>query len=293
MQWNGIKITINNYNEVFKNYSIDIREIIRSAVLDGTPIEHYIDKFKNDPYLLWQVKLSIDEGISPFWFNGVVSGRLLYSIRELNRRGINIEYLAEYFSLGLQDDYYEYIIKWYSYGYNISKYNFDILPKNLLSVFDYGLSLNFPMYMFNNGVNFSEEYIMCCLKILSNEKDISIFLNGDWNIENLELLSKYSRSRYYDTLVKYISIEITPFVLDELFECCRVGMPLDDVAVVDDGVYIYSGVHISLIRQAFLDKLDYRCLLDSTLAIKELHSKLDNLKSKTGKKVSGILNKNK
>lgn len=287
------RVNINNYSEIFKNYSKDIKEVIRSAILDDTPIAPYIERFKNNPYMLWQVKMSLDEGLNARWYDIIGSGRVLYNLRDMNRRGINIKPLMRYFSKGLSDSHCEYIIKWYKEGYALEKYNFDILPENLLEYFDYGIKLGYPMYLFNNGVNFKKEYLMCCLKILSNSKNINNFLDGTWNIENLELLSKYSKSKYYDKLIQYITKEITPSVLEELFKCCKVGMPFDDIASIDkEGLYIYSGVHISLIREAFINDWNYKSLLDTSLSINDIHSLLSSMKYSSMKKVSGRLRKN-
>ena len=287
------KVNINNYLEVFKEYSKDVKEVIRSAILDDTPIAPYIDRYKNDPYMLWQVKMSLDEGLDEGWLDIVGSGSVLFSLRELYGRGINIEPLKNYFSKGLSSNHYKYIVKWYGEGHSLSKYNFDILQDELLDTYDYGISLGYPMYIFNNGVNFSRKYILCCLKILSNGKTINRFLDGTWNIENLELLSKYSKSKYYDKLVCYVTKDITPAVLEELYSCAKVGMPLNEVSIIDgEGVYLYSGVHISLIREAFLNNWDYSILLNPDLSINKINNILEELRYTSKKKVSGRLRKN-
>lgn len=289
----GVKVNINNYSEVFKNYSQDVREVIRSAILDDTPIEKYIGRYYNNPYLLWQIKLAIDEGLDSFWFDVVSSGNTLYSLRELVRRGINIKPLEKYFSKGLSESHYNYIIKWYTDGYVLDGYNFDILPDDLLEAFDYGISLGCSMSIFNNGVHFSREYIMCCLKIMYNGYSVERFLDGSWNIENMELLSRYSKSRYYEKLINYVSKEITPSVLEEFYECSKVGMSLKEISSVDSsGIYVYSAIHISKIREAYLNDWDYASLLDINLSVKELNSMLDNMKYLSMKKVSGRLRKN-
>ena len=77
MLWNGKKVNITNYNEVFRSYSTDIREVIRSAILDDTDITPYISK-KISPYLLWQIKLATDEGLDSSWFSIARNGDTLY-----------------------------------------------------------------------------------------------------------------------------------------------------------------------------------------------------------------------
>ena len=293
MRFGRKKVNINNYLEIFKDYSKDVKEVIRGAILDDTPIAPYIDRYRNDPYMLWQVKMAMDEGLDNEWFDIVGSGRVLSNLRELFRRGINIEPLKNYFSKGLSERHYEYIVKWYGEGFALNKYNFEILQDELLDTYDYGISLGYPMYIFNNGVYFTRKYILCCLKIISNGKSVVRFLDGTWNIENLELLSKYSKSKYYGKLVRYVTKDITPTVLEELYSCAKVGMSLNEVSIIDgEGVYLYSGVHISLIREAYLNNWDYSVLLNPDLSINKINNILDELKYTSKKKVSGRLRKN-
>lgn len=263
MLWKGKKVNINNYNEVFAEFPLDIREVVRSAILDDTPIEHYI-KRGVDPYLLWQIKLGLDEGLDSEWFSILRSGNVLKSIRDMKARNINIEPLKEVLrQYRLDDEYYKYILNWYNKGIALEKYNFSIIPKKLLETFGYGVSRGYPMHMFNTGVSYNSEYILYCLKILANGKNISKFLSGSWDDANMALLTKYSSSKYYDKLIDYVTINITPSILEELYECCKVGMPLDEISAIDDdGIYVYSKLHLEKAREAFLLKLDYRELLN-------------------------------
>lgn len=291
MLWKGSKVNISNYLDVFKSYSRDIKEVIRSAILDDTPIQKYVELYKNDPYMLWQIKMALDEGVEETLLGSISSGRIVYKIRELNNKGINIKPFYKYFKKDLSDSHYDYIIKWYREGFVLDKYDFEILPSELLEIFDYGISLGYDMSIFNNGVNFSRDYILHCVRILANKKNISIFLDGKWDIENLAMLSKYAKSRYYDKMIPYITKDITPSIIEEFYSCCRVGMSLEEIALVEDGVYVYSPIHISKIRDAFVDKLDYKQLLNVELSIKEINDILTNLKYNSSKKISGRLRK--
>lgn len=290
MLWNGKKVNITNYNEVFKGYPVDVKEVIRSAILDDTDIVKYISK-KANPYLLWQIKLAIDEGLDSSWFKIARNGDTLYKIRKMNRRGINLEPLAKELSNeSVTDLHIKYILDWYEKGLVLEKYDFSILPSNLLEVFDYGIGLGYPMNQFNNGVQFRESYVYNCIKLLSNRKAVVRFLDGDWEDENLDLLVKYSSTKFYDKIIDYITKDITPSVLEEIYECCRVGIPVKDVAVVDeDGIYIYSKHHLVLIREAFLNNFDYRKLLN--MSLKSATSVYSEMEMNASRKLSGRLRK--
>lgn len=290
MFWNNKKVNINNYLEVFKDYPKSIKEVIRSAILDDTPIEPYIVKYKNNPYLFWEIKMSLDEGISPNIFKYIKSGDILDKIRQLSLKGINIKPLEKYLAMGLTDEYYKYILKWYEKGYALEKYKFNILPENILESFDYGLSLGYPMHIFNNGVQYSNRYIKACLKILSNKRQVNKYLDGNWDIDVLEMLSNYSRYKYYEKMVDFITTDITPSVLEEIYNCCKVGMPLGDISSVDSsGIYVYSSSQIKIIREAFIKGLDYNLLLNPELSIKDMYSIEEDMELNSKKKISGRL----
>jgi len=294
MIWEGNIVSLSNYEKVFCGYPKDTLEVIRSALFDCTPIEDYIKRFSNDSYMLWQVKLCLDEGVDESWFDICPNGSTLGRVRELVARGINVNPLAETLEgSNLSGDYFDYIIKWYEKGIYLGNYNFSILPADLLAVFDYGLSLGYPMHLFNNGKHFKYEYVLACLRLLSNGKSIDRFLEGNWDLANISLLSRYSKTKYYDKLIDYVSSEITPSVLEEIYECCKVGMPLKEVSMVDkDGIYVFSGVHIALAREAFLKKMEYRGILKPGISISDATAVLNEMELKSSKRLSGRLHKN-
>lgn len=293
MVWNKQKVTLGNYNEVFKGYSSDTREVIRGAILDDTPLGPYISRFKKDPYMLWQVKLSLDEGVDREWFSILRSGKMLNKVRQLHSKGININPLKKVIKPELSEKYCEYIFSWYGKGVSLERYDFSILPERLLWVFDKGISLGYPMYVFNNGVCFTEEYILSCLKIMSNKRPVTLFLEGDWDEVVLSMLAEYSVSKYYKDMLKYINVNVTPAILEEIYSCCKVGMPLDEITKVDEeGVYIYNKYHISVIREAFLNKYNYEELYNPTLSIADVSAIYSEMSLSSAKKLSGRLRKN-
>ena len=294
MIWNSKVVNLSNYNIIFKGYSKETLEVIRSALFDGTKLEPYINRFRSDPYMLWQVKLSLDEGIDGVWFSICPNGKVLCKIRELVAKGINVKPLMEVFKCSsLSESYFDYILKWYEKGVYLGKYNFSILPEDLLPTFDYGISLGYPMYQFNTGIHYSHDYILACLRILSNGKSIKRFLGNDWDLANINLLARYSKSKYYDKLVEYVSKEITPSVLEEMYSCCKVGMPLKEISLVDkDGVYVLSGTQINLAKEAYLKKWEYSSLLKPGMSTSEVIAEYNSLELSMSKRLSGRLRKN-
>lgn len=296
MIWKGKKVNINNYREIFKGWSNSSLEVIRSAILDDTPLEPYISAYKGEPHLLWEIKMALDEGIDLSWISSSFlnsshnSFNILKDLRELKELGYNIKPIKKYLGMNLSMDHIVYILKWYKKGYSLDRYDFSILPKSLLDVFDYGLSLGYPMYLFNNGKQYSPEYVKACLKILSNNQQVSRFLDGDWYLDVLEMLATYSKSKYYKKLIDYVTRDITTSILEELYLCCKSGMDLKEISKLDeDGLYVYQPIKMRIIREAFVNKYDYTRLMNTELSVSNMNTMLKEMELNSMKRVSGRL----
>ena len=291
MKWKGVKVNITNYQDVFKDYSVAVREVVRGAILDDTPLGKYIDRYKDNPYLLWQVKMALDVGVEGFWLENSLSGEILEKIIDMVSKGINIEPLKPHFSCGLNAEYLKYIMKWYNMGISLDGYDFSIVQKDLLSLYDRAFESGVSMRVYNTGIPYSQRYLNSCIVINSNGRDVSKFLDGKWDEETITLIAKYSRSKYYEKYIVYIKNVITPSVAEELFECCKIGIPLDEISKISDGVYVYSAIHLSYIRSAYLSDLDYTKLLNPNYSIDEVLSIISEMEYNSRKKVSGRLRK--
>ena len=70
-------------------------------------------------------------------------------------------------------------------------------------------------------------------------------------------------------------------------------MPLDEITKVDsDGVYLYRKSHISLIREAFLNKYNYEELYNPNLSTAEVSEIYSEMSLGSMKKLKGRLRKN-
>ena len=295
MIWKGIKVNINNYQSVFRGYPKGTLEVIRGAILDDTNLGDFIDLYGKDCHLLFEIKVSLDSGLDSDLIFSILKGSsgsfdVLNKVVNIKSRGFNIKPLLRYFNIGLSVSHINYILNWYERGFSLERYDFSILPSSLLEIFDYGLSLNYPMYIFNNGVQYEEGYIKACLKILSNKKSVDMFLDGSWYIDVLEMLSGYSKSKHYDKLLEYVTKNITTSMLEELYHCCRIGMKLDEVSKInDDGLYVYEPVKVRIIREAFLKGYDYKKLMNPELSVLDMSTMLNTMIISPNKKISGRL----
>ena len=49
MEWNGRKIILDNLREELSAYSVDIQDVVRSAILDGIELGSYVEECREDP----------------------------------------------------------------------------------------------------------------------------------------------------------------------------------------------------------------------------------------------------
>ena len=101
MYFNGEKLTLENYSEVLSNYSLDIRDEVRSMLLDGIDLTSWIEKCKNEPYKLTQIRLASKEGVSSTLLS-VGDSNVIYQIRRLRNDGFPVRELERYVGKGFQ-----------------------------------------------------------------------------------------------------------------------------------------------------------------------------------------------
>lgn len=266
MKYNGEVVILDNFRLLLYDYSVDIQDVVRSAILDSVDISKYIQTCRDNPYRLDQIRLAIKEGLPRGLFKST-SGDVIYKIRKLYQRGVNLSYLEKQLNSGsLSDEYVEYMLNWISDGINVSGLNVAIIPKGLLSTFDYGLRCGFTMKEFNNGISYSPEYIKLCLKILRDNKPILFLLDGEYSLDVLRELASFSRieDKKWEALTVNIDSKIEEKRLHRLIKLVKAGVRISDLQRRKDGDYVYSDECLDIIYTAFLNKLDYESIIKET-----------------------------
>lgn len=290
MRYRDTNLILDNFRTVLKDYSVDIQDIVRSAILDGIDISDYIGVCKNNPSRLEQIRLAMKEGINPLFFN-IRSSECLYKIRKVDSSVLSV-ILSKIKSKLPSEDIINILIDWVSKGYNIENIDVFIIPKTMYSLFDQGLSKGFDMSYFNDGRNYSSNYIRYCLTILSNDKDISVFTKDKdkfWNEECLKCLSQFSKIKSKEkwaSLINNISVDINEDKLSMLISCVQNGINIKEL-----GKEEWNTNSISLILQGYDDGVDYNYLISLGPDVDFLSSKLNELILKKSKRVSGRLRK--
>ena len=288
MIFGGKKLLLDNFRVVLKDYSLDIQDIVRSAILDDVDISPYISLCKNNPARLEQIRLCMKEGIDSIFFR-VKDGSVLYEIRKSSKqvRSVVAERLE---SSTVSDDFIRILISWVSNGYNLSDINISIIPRNLYETFSIGFQKGFDMRVFNDGRNYKPEYIQTCLIIMSNGKDVSPFLSKKlWSIDCLKQVATYSRVQDIDmwnSLVSYISSSTKSDKLSVLISCVKNGI---DISKLSDSVWSVSSV--KLILKAYSAGIDYGSLMEVGPNEDRVSAKVNELMLNKSKRVSGRFRK--
>lgn len=292
MYYKGKKLILDNFRNVLSGYSVDIQDVVRSAILDGIDISDYIDVCRTNPYLLDQIRLSIKDGLSASYLK-IGDAEILYSIRQLNGL-LDLKPLENQLKNNiLSSDHIHYIIKWIKEGRNINTLNVSKIPLCLLETFDYGLRLGVRMNQFNNGISYKPEYLKNCIKIIKSGKGAEELLKNIYNDEVMDILVGFSRStsNLWFELINNIDSNISKERVEILIRCIKSGMPIKKLQSKKKGKYLYSNECLELLHKAYINKLDINLIMEKSSNIEEMQSIVEELELKNSKKHSIQLRK--
>lgn len=290
MKFRGVVLILDNLRNVLKGYSIDIQDVVRSAILDGVDISNYIDVCKNNPYKLDQIRLCLKEGIDSSIFS-IKSGECIYKIRKLDN-SLRNDLIEKLKSESLSYKLVMKLIEWLEKGYDLSNIKISIIPENLYGVFEHGFRQGLDMSIFNNGKSYNSDYIKFCLMILSNGKDIGIFLNElNLSIDCMSVLSRSSKMNNDKWLsliacVSKIGTTLSVRKLNVLLDCLRNDINISSF-YKDDWDYDL----ISLVLAAYEEGLDYSKLISIGPNKENLNSMISDMRLLKTKKVGGRFKK--
>lgn len=288
MKFRNKELILDNFRVVLKDCSVDLQDVVRSAILDGVDISEYISSCKNNPYRLDQIRLAIKDGLSEVFLK-IDRGDVIYKVRRLKEKGIKLIQIEEQLKKGiLSERYMSYLIKWVENGLNTSGLDLALIPSELLDTFEYGLKNGFNMKPFNNGIAYNSEYVMSCLQIQGNRKGVSAFLNGDYSLEVLRILSSFSKmsDSKWVCLMDNIDGDIDVERLNRLIELVKQGIAIDKLQQKENGEYLYPCECLDIVQSAFLAKLDVQKLILETRdpeAMRKLANEMElNSRKNTG-----------
>lgn len=294
LKYKNTNLILDNFRSVLCNFSVDIQDIVRSAILDGVDISKYIDSCRDNPYRLDQIRLAKKQGISDTIFK-LQSGECIYRVRQMQKKGNNLKDVeSQLFRSTLTEEYALYMLKWIDEGIDLHGLNVSTIPQKLLGVFDYGLRSGFNMTLYNRGVVYTSEYVRLCLQIQGNNKNVSFLLNGKWSEDVLRLLVSFSKVNQgvWDNLVNYILSDISSKRLEKLISLVKSNINIEILQERIDNRYVFSDECLDLVYSAYISGLDYKKLISTTHSWGSMKKAYDLMELDKRKKVSGRLRKN-
>lgn len=289
LEWNGRKIILDNLREELSAYTVDIQDVVRSAILDGIELGSYVEECREDPWRLEQIRLLIKEDLKEE-VGTDLSGAMLYKIRCLHREGHNIEGLKKLLASGMEDEYAEIALDWHSKGYELKGLKISWIPRHLLDIFEKGLMAKMDMREFNTGVAYDKEYLLALMRLQSDGKSCKLFVDGTWDLKVLQLIEAKAgnlRPNEWAELEKRLRKDMDLQQVSELINCCKQGMGLAWIGENE----VYTAKHLGYIRKAFEKKLDWKKLVGAGKSLTEVEEAYNSMLTEKGRVLSGRLHK--
>lgn len=291
MKYKGYFLILDNFRSVLSEHSVDIQDVVRSAILDGVDLEKWLtDTNCKSPYKLDQIRLCIKEGYDSDTVFNALSGEQLYSFRGLRAAGYPIEQIEQQLKAGkLVGEYLDYMLQWLSKGYNIEGVNMSIIPKSMLKIFDTCLSKGFNILPFNNGRVYSSEYINYCFLIMQANKPYQQFAEQDWDPEMMKRvivpMSRKLSDERWSVLLKKIGYN------DDVERASAIANLLHSGYNPENIRDWMNTRDLNVLGKAYKDGYSLTEFLNPNITTDDREALLRSMKAKRGVQISGKLTK--
>ena len=300
MKYKGKVVVLDNFRMLYKDYTVDIQDVIRSAILDGVDITEYVSPCKDDPFRLDQIRLCMKEGVTELSKLSKYSGDVILKFRILKRSGKNTSLIVDQLNKGsLSSDHINHLIKWVQDGRKIDNINVQIIPKGLLDEFDLGLALGLDMSVYNTGESYNEKLMTKLFPLQKKGIDIKPFLKtlDDWDGKVFDYLPKLHESVYNILMGEDMITAKTPYervkLLASILEVSLLDVDSRSYlkATNDDDSYAFSEDALSLVLQGLKRGVNIKSILDTKGSVTELRLLINEDTLKQNRKINGRLMK--
>ncbi len=276
----GRVVTLNNYEIIFKGYSVDILDEIRSAILDDTPISSYINACRTNSYTLNQLRLATREYLPKQYLNTNLSGRSIKLIRDLYKSKVDISPISKYIPLGgnpiLDNDDLELILETMYNGADISKVDFSIVPKNNIAMICKGLIKGYPMWLFTNeGKEYDNDLILQLIKGMSLGIDIHPFVKGDWNVKSVVHILSYSKRININNLMSNINSNFDLSQISAVIQCMLSKLDYELLCKKDSkGIPVFNAYQMYILHDCLMHDILTEEIYDPNLSDMDMNDLL-------------------
>lgn len=300
MYWNGQRVTSLNYKDIFseqRGFSEDVRDEVRSALLDNIDISPIIEKYgKTVPDYIREVRLSTKVGIPKKYLRGIKNPKTLGYLRRLWERNVDVSPFDTYLGMGLAETAEVTALSLIESSHDISKYDFSIIPEELLPFYKEGVLLQKPIYLFNQLLpRVTPEYVREVLVLREKNVPVEEFLEEVWPIQTLKVLNKTNSPEDIEELLTYIYSTYPSELVESLMEIQANNLPLEIFSAIDADqeipTPIYKPFQLDWVLQAFSENIDWEPMANPNLGNEELALYIREKRFDKGKAMKGRLRK--
>lgn len=280
MRYKNVDLTFDNYLTELSEFSQDVKDEVRSGILDNIPLGRYIYACADNPYRLQQIRLGMKEGLDTDYLK-LKSGDHIRRVRVLLSQDVRLDLLKEYTYLNLPSAYYDVLLDWIETGavipedLELDKVNEAILPAISYAVLN---DLNAVEIASQSGN--SLEYAQSLLTMSALGMEIGELSGTKYLEEALEALSGIASRPYSSSVLRLMDRNSSGDYVDSLIALASSKFDLSELKET------YSVYQLDWIYQAFTEGLDYTKILEPGLSNTELSELYSELVLKRSKRLS-------
>lgn len=253
----GKSLTLENYKSVLEqvvSLSPDVLDEVRSAILDDTQIGSFIIPCQSDAYKLGQIRMYLREMNPIFGVSTYMTGRTIYLLRQIYRRGIDTEALMMYVSEGglfVSAKTFETLTEFVLLGTDISKINFYKMSEDVVPSMLTGLQQGYPMWLLAECSKLTPERISVYKRGMQLGFDIHPFVEGDWSVEVMTSIFSSISEHQLGSLLCCITSKTELPVVEVMIKALKEGVDIEKLALVDrQGYSVYNQYQLEALIDA-------------------------------------------
>lgn len=253
MYYKSVHVTMNNYKSVFKDFSVDIQDEVRSALLDKVDISRYIDICASDSYKLGQFRMAIRECIPNVYLTSNMTGKAVNNLRWCFSHNISILQLLPYLNKKacVDSELLESLCEGMRLGADISEVNFFNINKNIVNIVISGLVQKYPMWLCEGVDWLDEKYVHTLIRGMAMGIDVAPFVQCEWRTDVMILLFYYSGKVNINNFLSYITNKFSSDLVESLLRVYMRNIPIDILASkTEDGEPIYNAYQVDVLQKA-------------------------------------------
>ena len=254
--FDGKTVTMGNYQTIFADYSADIVDEVRLAIMDDTAIGDYIAVCKDDSYRLGQIRKAIREYVPKEFISPYIDGQIMAKLRKAFADKVQLAPLLRYIKKGrltISVKAFDCLIDMLSDGVSIEDVNFNKIKNSCVGIVCKGLRKNYPMWLFE-GTKLEADRIELLMKGMHLGIDVQPLLSAEWTAEQIRAIFRYAKGADTNAIIASITPHFSDECIKEVF--FAVNKNLDYTVLIpkdSEGYPLYNVYQMVVLNQAMLN----------------------------------------